>query len=122
MLQDTPNRSLKHLLTNMVATSRRPSYQTPRRWSSLTTTNVSPVPDVPTLVLTQCAAPRVKAQIRKGVSVIKPQWIFESIKRHRPIPLLKELGRFWMSPAPLTEDSLRSPPTTIKGGATTTRR
>jgi DNA ligase-4 len=32
----------------------------------------------------------VKAQIRKGVSVIKPQWIFESIKRKRPIPLLKE--------------------------------
>jgi len=35
-------------------------------------------------------APRVKAQIRKGNNVIKPEWIFESIKRQRPIPLLKE--------------------------------
>ncbi|BEI97354.1 hypothetical protein CcaverHIS631_0209430 [Cutaneotrichosporon cavernicola] len=35
--------------------------------------------------------PRVKAQIRKGISVVKPQWIFESIKRQRPIPLLKDL-------------------------------
>ncbi|KLT43549.1 ATP-dependent DNA ligase [Cutaneotrichosporon oleaginosum] len=35
--------------------------------------------------------PRVTAQIRKGISVVKPQWILESIKRKRPIPLLKEL-------------------------------
>jgi len=32
----------------------------------------------------------VKAQMRKGVSVIKPDWLFESIKRRRSIPLIKE--------------------------------
>jgi hypothetical protein len=34
--------------------------------------------------------PHVKAQIRKGVSVIKPDWIFESIKRKKALPLIKE--------------------------------
>jgi DNA ligase-4 len=36
------------------------------------------------------ADPLVKAQIRKGVSIIKPEWILESIKRKKPLPLLKE--------------------------------
>ncbi|GFZ52023.1 DNA ligase 4 [Saitozyma sp. JCM 24511] len=34
--------------------------------------------------------PLVKAQIRKGVSIIKPEWIFASIERRRPIPLIEE--------------------------------
>ncbi|WVR03601.1 hypothetical protein IAU60_000593 [Kwoniella sp. DSM 27419] len=36
-------------------------------------------------------SPLVRAQIRKGVTVIKPEWIFASIERRRPLPLLKEL-------------------------------
>lgn len=36
------------------------------------------------------AAPRVKAQIKKGNSIIKPSWIHESIKRNRLLPLFKE--------------------------------
>ncbi|OCF31187.1 DNA ligase 4 [Kwoniella heveanensis BCC8398] len=35
--------------------------------------------------------PLVRAQIRKGVSVLKPDWIFESIRRRRPLPMLKDL-------------------------------
>ncbi|WWD08963.1 hypothetical protein V865_007078 [Kwoniella europaea PYCC6329] len=35
--------------------------------------------------------PLVRAQIRKGVTVIKPKWIFESIERRRPLPMLEEL-------------------------------
>ncbi|WVW81787.1 hypothetical protein I302_103784 [Kwoniella bestiolae CBS 10118] len=38
--------------------------------------------------------PLVRAQIRKGVSVIKPQWIMKSIERRRPLPLIKELLLF----------------------------
>ncbi|RSH81465.1 DNA ligase (ATP) [Saitozyma podzolica] len=36
-------------------------------------------------------SPLVKAQIRKGVSIIKPEWIFASIERRRPIPLIEEM-------------------------------
>ncbi|WWC85821.1 uncharacterized protein L201_000688 [Kwoniella dendrophila CBS 6074] len=36
-------------------------------------------------------SPLVRAQIRKRVSVIKPDWIFESIARRRKLPLLQEL-------------------------------
>ena len=32
----------------------------------------------------------VRAQIKKGVSVIKPDWIYESIDRARQLPLIKE--------------------------------
>ncbi|WWC58136.1 uncharacterized protein I303_100671 [Kwoniella dejecticola CBS 10117] len=35
--------------------------------------------------------PLVRAQIRKGVSVIKPEWIFASIERGNPLPLIKEM-------------------------------
>lgn len=34
--------------------------------------------------------PKVRAEIRKGVSIIKPEWILESIKRGKPLPLIKE--------------------------------
>ncbi|OXC65372.1 DNA ligase 4 [Cryptococcus neoformans] len=34
--------------------------------------------------------PLVRAQIRHGVNVIKPEWIFESIARRTALPLLKE--------------------------------
>lgn len=35
-------------------------------------------------------SPLVRAQIRHGVNVIKPEWIFESIARRKALPLLKE--------------------------------
>ncbi|WWC66828.1 uncharacterized protein I206_100735 [Kwoniella pini CBS 10737] len=35
--------------------------------------------------------PLVRAQIRKGLSVVKPEWIFASIERGHSIPLIKEL-------------------------------
>ncbi|WVQ80875.1 hypothetical protein IAT38_002982 [Cryptococcus sp. DSM 104549] len=35
--------------------------------------------------------PHVRAQIRKGVTVIKPEWVFESIKREEALPLIKDL-------------------------------
>lgn len=34
--------------------------------------------------------PRVRAQKRKGLSLVKPQWIYESIERRRALPLIKE--------------------------------
>ena len=33
--------------------------------------------------------PRCRAQVRKGLSLVKPEWIYESIKRKRKLPLLK---------------------------------
>ncbi|WWD22515.1 hypothetical protein CI109_107008 [Kwoniella shandongensis] len=36
-------------------------------------------------------SPLVRAQKNKGVSVIKPEWIYESIERRRPLPLIKDL-------------------------------
>ncbi|WRT63833.1 uncharacterized protein IL334_000758 [Kwoniella shivajii] len=36
-------------------------------------------------------SPLVRAQIRKGVSILKPEWIIESIERRRPLPLIKTL-------------------------------
>jgi DNA ligase-4 len=33
--------------------------------------------------------PRCRAQVRKGLSLVKPQWIYESIKRKRKLPLLE---------------------------------
>ena len=38
----------------------------------------------------------VRAQKKKGVSIIKPQWIHESIKRGRQLPLIK---RYAYSPS-----------------------
>ncbi|WVQ76196.1 hypothetical protein IAR50_005859 [Cryptococcus sp. DSM 104548] len=35
-------------------------------------------------------SPSVRAQIRKGVDVIKPEWIFQCIKRDYILPLIKE--------------------------------
>ncbi|KAK4686832.1 DNA ligase 4, partial [Tremellales sp. Uapishka_1] len=36
-------------------------------------------------------SPLVKAQMRKKVSIIKPEWLIESIKRRKPLPLIKDL-------------------------------
>lgn len=33
--------------------------------------------------------PRCRAQVRKGLSLIKPQWIYESIQRGKKLPLIK---------------------------------
>jgi hypothetical protein len=38
--------------------------------------------------------PLVKAQIRKGVSVIRPEWVIASLERRRPLPLIKECVQF----------------------------
>lgn len=32
----------------------------------------------------------IRAQIKKGVSIIKPEWIYESIHRGRKLPLIRE--------------------------------
>lgn len=34
--------------------------------------------------------PQVKGQIKKGLSILRPEWLIESIKRERMLPLIKE--------------------------------
>lgn len=33
--------------------------------------------------------PRCRAQVRKGLSLVKPEWIYESIARRKVLPLIK---------------------------------
>lgn len=36
------------------------------------------------------SGPLVRAQTRKDVSVVRPEWLFASIERERALPLIKE--------------------------------
>lgn len=90
-MQSTRRQSWSSWSTSTVVTSRKLSWRICLPMSSRPTKRVSHIGN--SSQMSSCAdgiGLLVRAQIKKDVSVIKPAWLLKSIKRRRPLPLLKE--------------------------------